>query len=237
MDADPRAGLAAERAAGHDAGAMFARGLQFLARALAIALAIVALAGPGRQLQAAEFYVVRDRWHSGIVVARADIAAGAWPAGTVEHFAGCRCLELGWGDRAYYIAPHPTALMAVRAALVPSPSVLHIAGFAGPVRGAYPWAEVVRVPCTPGEFTALCRALGASFELDASGQAESLGPGLYGLRSEFYAARGRYWLGNTCNSWTLREARAGGVPTRVGPVGSWSSAAVTAEVRRLLRAK
>ncbi len=49
-------------------------------------------------LRGAEFYVSRHHWHSGIVVARADIPAGAWPPGVVERdFAGCRCLELGWG--------------------------------------------------------------------------------------------------------------------------------------------
>ena len=183
----------------------------------------------------AEFYVGRDRWHSGIIVERAAIPAGAWPPCVAERdFAGCRSLELGWGDRTYYIAPHPTVLIAIRAALIPGPSVLHIAGFAGPPQGAYPWTELVRVTCSAEEFAALCRALGASFVRDARGSAQPLGRGLYGLKSQFYAARGRYWIGNTCNTWTLREARAGGLPTRVGPAGTLTSGAVTAQVRRLV---
>ena len=197
--------------------------------------AVLALATVAR---GAEFHVGRDRWHSGIIVERAAIPAGAWPPGVVERdFAGCRSLELGWGDRTYYIAPHPTVLMAIRAALIPGPSVLHIAGFAGPPQGAYPWVELVRVPCSPEEFAVLCRALGASFARDATGNAQPLGRGLYGFKSQFYAARGRYWIGNTCNTWTLREVRAGGLPTRIGPAGTLSAGAVTAEVRRLLNGK
>jgi uncharacterized protein (TIGR02117 family) len=188
---------------------------------------------------ASEFYVVRHGWHSGIVVRRKDIPADTWPPGVAERdFAGCRCLELGWGDHAFYTAPHPGALMAVRAALVPGPSVLHVAGFsaADPAK-THQWAEVVRVSCTRAELTALCRALGTSFERDSANRAKGLGVGLYGVKSRFYAARGRYWIGNTCNSWTLREARVGGLPTRVGPAGTLSSGAVTAQVRRLLTAR
>ncbi len=184
--------------------------------------------------QAAQFYVVRHGWHSGIVVNRADIPADAWPPGvTTRDFAGCRCLELGWGDRAFYMPPHPTILLALRAALIPGPSVLHVAGFTEPPVKLHQWTEVVPVSCTRAEFVALCHALSEGFTRDAKGCAIDLGAGLYGFESHFYAARGSYWLGDTCNSWTLREARASGLPTRLGPAGTLSSGAVTAQVRRL----
>ena len=200
-------------------------------------LLLLALTVLSSGAHAAEFYVVRHGWHSGIVVNRADIPPDAWPSGVAERdFAGCRCLELGWGNRVFYTAAHPTVLMAVRAALIPGPSVLHVAGFAGPATAVHQWAEVVPVSCTREQFAALCRALGDSFTRDASGHAASLGTGLYGFRSHFYAARGSYWLGDTCNSWTLREVRASGLPTRVGPAGTLRSSAVTAQVRRLLAA-
>ena len=189
-------------------------------------------------IRAAEFYVVRHGWHSGIVVLRGDIPAGVWPPEVATHdFVGCRYLELGWGDRAFYTAPHPNALMAVRAALIPSPSVLHVAGFAESPSAAHQWVEVVPVICTRAEFAALCEALGKSFERDAAGDALGLGPGLYGLKSRFYVARGHYWIGNTCNSWTLRETHASGLPTHVSLADTLSSETVTAQVRRLLEAR
>ena len=204
----------------------------------AAALLVAALALATATARGAEFYVGRDRWHSGIIVERAAIPAGAWPPGVADRdFAGCRCLELGWGDRHYYPATNPTVFTAVRAALIPGPSVLHVAGFAGPPQGAYPWAELVRVPCSPEDFAALCRALGASFALAANGHAQPLGRGLYGYKSQFYVARGRYWIANTYNTWTLREVRVGGLPTRIGPAGTLTSGAVVAQVRRLLASR
>ena len=142
-------------------------------------------------LRAAEFYVVRHGWHSGIVVSRADIPAGTWPPGVAERdFAGCRCLELGWGDRKFYTAPKPTALMAVSAALIPGRSVLHVAGFTVLPTATHQWTELVRVPCTREEFARLCRALGDSFARDAHGDAQRLGRGCMGSKVSFTPRRG-----------------------------------------------
>ena len=185
---------------------------------------------------AAEFYVCSHGWHTGVVVPRvAVVASGTWPPGVAERdFAGCAYLELGWGDRQFYMAKKPGVAMAVGAALVPGPSVLHIVGYPGPPTNEHVWNELVTVPCTDAELRSLCRTLGESFERDAGGRAPLLGPGLYGFKSHFYAAKGHYWIGNTCNSWTLRVERAGGLPVRVGPSGTLRASAVIAQTRRVL---
>ena len=185
---------------------------------------------------AAEFYVTSHGWHTGIIVPRAAvIASKAWPAGVAERdFAGCAFLELGWGDRKFYMAKKPGVAMAVGAALVPGPSVLHVVGYPGTLTRKHVWNERVTVPCTDAELRALCRTLGAAFARDATGHAPPLGPGLYGFRSHFYAAKGHYWIGNTCNSWTLRMERAGGLPVRVGPMGTLRASAVIAQTQRML---
>ena len=180
------------------------------------------------------FYVDNHGWHSGIIVPRAAIPRGAWPPGVVEHdFAGCAYLELGWGDRKFYPAKKPTAGMALSAAVVPGPSVLHIAGFNPPLASAHPWTAVVTVPCTAEELANLCRDLGRSFETDAQGKVDRMALGLYGRRSEFYPARGRYWIGNTCNTWTVREMRAGGLDVHTDIFEAFTSGEVVGQARRL----
>ena len=165
-----------------------------------------------------------------------SIPPGAWPPGIVERdFSGCTYLELGWGDRKFYPARHPTALMALGAALDPGPSVLHIAGFNPPLADAHPWSALVAVPCTREELARLCRDLGRSFETAAGGKVVHLGPGLYGRRSGFYPARGRYWVGNNCNTWTARELRAGGLPAHTDIFEALTSGEVVAQARRLVR--
>ena len=126
---------------------------------------------------AAEFYVSSHGWHTGIAVRRAAVLANAgWPPGVAARdFAGCAWLELGWGDRKFYMAKQPGLAMAVGAALVPGRSVLHVAGFVdSPDSERGRWTAFVRIPCTDAELRALCRALGASFERGAA----RLGPGL-----------------------------------------------------------
>ena len=47
-------------------------------------------------------YVINHGWHTGIAVRRADIPQGVWP----EHgdFADFEYVEVGWGDRDFYVA-------------------------------------------------------------------------------------------------------------------------------------
>ena len=183
----------------------------------------------------AKFYIGSHGWHTSIIVSRRHIPAGAWPRGvTTEMFAGFDYLEVGWGDRKFYTAPKPNAAMALDAVLSPGPSVLHIVGLHSPIETALPWSALVRVPATRDELVKLCRALGDSFEPDSAGGAVAVGPGLYGKTSRFFAARGRYYLFNTCDSWTARMMRAGGLSADISVAGTWSAGAVIAQARRLV---
>ena len=180
------------------------------------------------------FFVGSRGWHSSITVERAAIPSGAWPAGVAERaFAGCRYVEVGWGDADFYMARRPTVLTALDAALLPGASVLLLVGLDGPLEGALPWGGLQRVPCSREEFAALCLAIGATFQRDDAGRIEPVGKGLYGRESGFYAARGRYSSLQTCNHWTTRMMRAGGLRASLAPTETWSSGAVVRQARRL----
>lgn len=199
--------------------------------------AVAASRDPG-VARPAVFYVGSHGWHTSIVVPRAQIPAQLWPRGVIERtFLRDRYLEIGWGDRKFYTAPKPNALMALDAVFLPGPSVLHVAGLGAPLAGALAWSALVRVPCTRAEFAHLCGALGDSFARDGNGSASAIGPGLYGEMSRFYPARGRYYLLNTCDTWTARMMRAGGLPAETCPVGTWSAGAIIKQARRLTAAR
>jgi uncharacterized protein (TIGR02117 family) len=184
------------------------------------------------------FYVGSHDWHTSIVVPREQIPTDTWPRGiTKRTFSPYPYLEIGWGDRKFYTAPKPNVAMALRAAFLSGSSVLHIVGLGRPLERALPWSALVRVSCTRAEFASLCRALGGTFERDASGHARALGAGLYGETSRFYQARGRYYLLNTCDTWTARMMRAGGLPANTSPVETWSAGATIAQARRLVTQK
>ena len=152
-------------------------------------------------------FVTSNGWHSGIVVAKADLPPDRLPE-TVD-FPEARFLEFGWGDAVYYPAKQPTLGMSLEAALVPTPSVVHVAGLWGEPGRVFPKAEVVSLSVNDENFRRLVDFIDASFERGGAARAAATGPGLY-ASSRFYPAKGRFHLFNTCNTWTAGALQAEG---------------------------
>lgn len=154
-------------------------------------------------------HVVSHGWHTGIVMATADVPAGAWPV--AESLMQSRFVEVGWGDRVYYIDPDAGLGTASRAALVGGPGVLHLVGLDQPPQEAFPASEVVALPVSAAGLERLVAYVGESFALDDAGRAVDLGRSLYGA-GRFYASRERFHLFKTCNVWTARALQSAGLP-------------------------
>jgi uncharacterized protein (TIGR02117 family) len=154
-------------------------------------------------------YLVSHGWHTGIVVRRADIPTGVWPES--EDFPGAEYLEVGWGERDYYQTREPGVWLTFKAALWPTPSVLHIVSFSGPVSSYFQHSEVIELELTQSGIEHLSGFVHDSFDRDGAVRSGQLGRGLYG-HSAFYPAREKFHLFNTCNVWTARVLRAAGLP-------------------------
>jgi len=152
---------------------------------------------------------VSHGWHAGIVLGRAEIPDNVWPAPV--DFPDAQYLEVGWGDMDYYQTPDPHMGLIIKAALLPTASVLHIAAFSGPVQAYFPYSEIIRIELSSAGFEHLSRTIAASFATDEAGNITSLGQGLYG-NSRFYLSRESDHLFNTCNVWTARVLRDAGLP-------------------------
>ena len=100
--------------------------------------------------------------------------------------------------------------MALTAALTPTPAIMHMAALRSPPKDDGSGTKVISMKLTESGFQSLIRAISAEFERPPGGRAESVSRGLYS-DSRFYHARGRFHLFNTCNTWTARMLRAGGV--------------------------
>jgi uncharacterized protein (TIGR02117 family) len=157
-------------------------------------------------------YVTSNGWHSGIVVARALLPAGAIPE--AADFPDAPYLSFGWGDAAYYPAPRPTIAMTLRAALLPTPAIVHMAGLPAHPSEVFPADEVVELRLSAAGFRNLVAYLDRGFARDGQERARSSAPGLYGF-SLFYPATGEFHLFNTCNTWTARGLAQGGLPITV----------------------
>ena len=156
-------------------------------------------------------HIVGHGWHTGIVLAVNDISPDDWPE--ARHLTGLDHVEVGWGDEGFYRAKKITIPLCLRAAFLPTPSVLHVAGIRGSVRDMFPVSDIVELNLTDDQHARLCRFVAATHTRDSEGDPISLGPGIYG-ESVFYRAEGNYYFPNTCNVWTARALKDAGLPIR-----------------------
>lgn len=164
----------------------------------------------GRERTSHDVVVVSNGWHTAIVLPRAALDPSELPPEAAD-FPHAAFLEFGWGDRTYFPAREKTLGMTLAAALLPTPAVMHVLGRTRLPEPEAPDLEIVRLELGKTGLTALSRAIAAEFEREGGARAMPLSRGLY-PGSNFYAATGKFHLFNTCNTWTARMLRAGGLP-------------------------
>ncbi|MDJ0808946.1 MAG: DUF2459 domain-containing protein [Desulfobacterales bacterium] len=164
------------------------------------------------------FQVVKHGWHVGIVVGQNEMAS--WLPLLGADFSGAAHLEIGWGDARFYQADEPSTGLALRAALWPTASVMHVVGFSGDPARYFAASEVVNICVSQSAYGRLLDFIRDSFARGPEGEVIPLGPGLYGT-SRFYRAQGSFHLFNTCNTWAARAIAATGTPvaTRIVTAG------------------
>lgn len=173
------------------------------------------LRGPDTGDAAVAVSVASNGWHTAIVIPRAAVPPDALPE--ADDFPDAAYLSFGWGDAEYFPAPATTFAMTLRAALQPTPAVVHVAGLASAPRAVFPADDVVDLWAKPRQLAALIAYLDASFDRGGAERARTVRPGLE-PGSRFYPATGEFHLLNTCNTWTARGLASGGWPVRVSGV-------------------
>ncbi len=172
-------------------------------------------------------FVTSNGWHSEIVVPRALLPAGAIPE--AADFPDAAYLSFGWGDETYYPAPDPTFGMTLRAALLPTSAVVHMAGLPAHPKDVFPADEVVELWLSSDGFRRLVTYLDGSFARQAQEPTRPITQGLYHF-SRFYPATGKFHLFNTCNTWTARGLQQSGLPIQV--FGTLRAEDLMAQVRQ-----
>ena len=164
---------------------------------------------PNSDEPAVTIWVLDHGWHTAIVVRRADVDRSLWPE--VEDFPAATFVEVASGDREFYMATPAGMWVAIKAVFRTSGSVLHVVGFDAPIAAYFPGSEGVELRLSRRGFDALTRFISEEHERDAQSRPVRLQRGLYGS-SWFYAARSRYSLSNTCNTWVARALHTAGLP-------------------------
>lgn len=153
-------------------------------------------------------YIVSIAWHTTITM-ESDQFAGILP----EHpqMPEARYLMFGWGDRGYYPNPDPGTGDLLKAALLPTESVLHVIGIDMPVEQYFSNSRVVRIQVTERGAENLARFIADHFKRDAGGNPVVAADGLY-RNSLFFESRPSYFFPRTSNRWVAQALRRTGYP-------------------------
>lgn len=120
-------------------------------------------------------------------------------------------VAFGWGDREFFLEVPTwddlTVSVALRGALLPTPSAMHVLAFTGaPQIGD----QVHRLSITAQQYTDLVAFIDGGFGLDAEGRPVLLDHPGYQWHDRFFRGSGSYHLFSTCNVWTNSAVKAMG---------------------------
>lgn len=163
-------------------------------------------------------YVVNYRWHTGIILNRSNVVENL-PA-IANDFINSEHIEIGWGDKDFYMARNESLWLALNAVLVPTKSVIHVTGLKQHPTKIYPKDKLVEIELTTKEFDQIVSYINNSFYCNEKKQIVKLGKGLYD-NSQFYLSKEKYHLFKTCNVWIAKGLKTAGVP--INPTRSVTS--------------
>jgi len=164
---------------------------------------------PAQAADETKIYVVSHGWHTGIVVSRAEL--GPQLAFIPGELGEAAFYEFGWGEKDFYEAPDNTVWLALQAVLWVDDSTMHVVAVPEPPTTYFPSSETIELRLSTKGLEQLTLAIAASFAKDANGNSRSTRDGLYGT-SRFFDGVGKYYLFNTCNTWSARMLDVAGVP-------------------------
>ncbi len=145
-----------------------------------------------------DIFVVNHGWHAGIVLETEDINNSAWQIDSL--FKKYKYIEVGWGDEAFYKSSDPSVWMTLKAALIPTSSVLHVRALSRYDLSMFSKESVEKITISKKGYTKLLGFIENSFA-KKDYKSIILSEGLY-PNSFFYLSSKKYHILNTCNVWT-----------------------------------
>ncbi|MCK5110604.1 MAG: DUF2459 domain-containing protein [Arcobacteraceae bacterium] len=151
-----------------------------------------------------DIFVVNYGWHAGIIVKTDDINSSIWDIEPL--FKKFKYIEVGWGDEDFYKNSDPSIWLTLKAALIPTASVLHIRAVTQYELNQFSKENIVKITISKEGFTNLSIFIENSFS-KKDDKIIRQGVGLY-PNSFFYLSSKTYHIFNTCNVWTAEALQS-----------------------------
>lgn len=179
-----------------------------------ILIFLTACAGPVHQLYPEDetrrqipVYIISHGWHVGLAVESVHIKTHLPRHNKIPN---TRFLKFGWGDRRYYPNSDAGFMLMLRAAFIPTQSVLHVVGIDRPVYQYFPSSTVIRVMASERGVEEMAKFIAEEFKR-VDGTVQVAFDGLY-HNSTFFEAKDLYYFPKTSNRWTANALRQTGYP-------------------------
>ncbi len=167
-----------------------------------------------QQPKSVRVYVFSHGWHTGIVMQAGDIkklTSIDWldqlTAGDSDY------LEFGWGDEQAYRVKVVRTGTIMKAMFLPTKSVVHLERFNEPPYVHYSDSQLETFDVTPAQLESMLSVIEKTISKDASGKLLNIGSGVE-ADSTFFRAKKLYFIGRSCNMWTAKVLKAGGINAR-----------------------
>ena len=157
-----------------------------------------------KEIDSTTVYIVKHGWHTAIVIEKAKLAP-LFPELT-GNFPEAHYLDISWGDKKYFMAPKGTLGLAVRAVLLPTKSVVRVLGFTKNFETYFSQSNIQSAKLSGRGFCQLVNFVKETFAIEHSNKLVSLD-----TQDLFYLSGNTYWGIRTCNVWTARAIKRGGV--------------------------
>ena len=153
-------------------------------------------------------YIISHGWHTGIAVEKESIFC---QLPKDEQIPDGHFLLFEWGDGRYFTHKDPGIGLLLRAAFLPTKSVLHVTALQSSPADVFRNSTVIQIQITREGLQHLGKYIHDSFRYDKHQNLIFAANGLY-PNSRFFEADQLYFFPRTSNTWTARALRETGFP-------------------------
>lgn len=159
-------------------------------------------------LRTVPVFVISHGWHTAIAVEEVYIRDRLSGNGQIP---GGNYLMFEWGDGKYFPHDEPGFGLLLRAALLPTSSVIQVTGLNYRPDSSFPNSDVIQINVTVEGIQKLSEFITSEFSKNPEGQLIYAETGLY-PNSSFFKGEKLYFLPRTSNSWTAKALHKTGYP-------------------------
>jgi uncharacterized protein (TIGR02117 family) len=154
-------------------------------------------------------YLVKVRWHTGIVIKKSLIDTALWPES--KDFKNFDCIDIGWGDKDFYMDTGFNIWLAVKALFYPTPSVLRVAAINYSIMDYINSSDAsLEIKLDSTGFNHLLIYIHNSYKQNKEKKAVIISAKNNGY-VKYYNAKGKYSILNTCNTWVAKGLISAGI--------------------------